>query len=111
MDREWLKKLKAGDKVILCKSRRFDTVETVAEVEKVTPKGFVKVDGNLYSPDTGTERGGDNYLKEATEDKVKRIEQYEFVQKVFKRLEGLKKLSYKKAVELNDLLDKWEESK
>lgn len=64
--------VKAGDKVIIndCK---------IAVVEKVTPKGFIKVNGNLYYP-SGQERTSCSsfsyhrkYISEYTEEKAKAI--------------------------------------
>lgn len=64
--------VKAGDKVIINNS-------TIAVVEKVTPKGFIKVNGNLYYP-SGVERtsaSSFNYhrkhISEYTEEKAKAI--------------------------------------
>ena len=57
-NKEWLSSLKAGDKVVVCTWRWTNTRYIEATVEKVTPKGFIKVDGTLYYPKNGYARGG-----------------------------------------------------
>lgn len=47
---EWLKQLKVGDSVIVVCTGGYKRVATVSAI---TPKGFIKVQGNLYSPISG----------------------------------------------------------
>lgn len=53
----WIEKLKPGDKVILYKWGYGSNAYYLTEVEKITPKGYVKVDGYLFCND-GSCRGG-----------------------------------------------------
>ncbi len=65
--KEWIKTLKPGDEVI-CKTWRRAFHSAVTKVEKITPAGFVKVDGNLYEPKTGKRRGGGGEIIKATKE-------------------------------------------
>lgn len=74
--------VKAGDKVIINNS-------TIAVVEKVTPKRFIKVNGNLYYP-SGQERTSASsfsyhrkYISEYTEEKAKAIAERKTREKIY----------------------------
>ena len=51
-----LKDLKVGDRVLV--SGRYNG-GIIAPIEKITPKGSIRVRGTLFNSDTGYEKGGD----------------------------------------------------
>ncbi len=55
--KEWLKQLKPGDEVVYSYNRGFGSSENIRKVDKITPKGFIKVGDVLFYPDTGYSRG------------------------------------------------------
>lgn len=56
MDNEWIKELKAGDKVIVSHTLRYGAGISESIVQKVT-KNFLIVDGNKFNRTTGTSEG------------------------------------------------------
>ena len=53
-----LSNLKVGDEVII--SQRFNN-DRVVKIEKITPKGFIKIGNYLFYPN-GKERGGNRCI-------------------------------------------------
>lgn len=106
---EWLKKLKAGDEVVVCGRYHY----TRQLVEKITPKGFIKVNGVLYNPDSGNARGGDVYWAQSLLDinaprtQEHLIEQHKkgFVARTRKEVaEFCNQMTYGQAVKLKDFI-------
>ena len=67
-DKEWVKGLKVGDKVVVGSTYR----KSITAVTKITPKGFINTDsGHQFNAD-GSQRGGDtwhrSYLQPLTDD-------------------------------------------
>lgn len=77
------------------------------KVEKITPKGFIKVNGALYTKD-GYERGGDSWsfttISPASPDEIEEYNKERFIRDVLKELRSVKKLSYAQAVAVNSIL-------
>lgn len=99
--------LKPGDKVFV--SGRFG--RSLHTVEKITPKGFIKVNGSLYNQN-GYERGGDPWsftsIHPASEEEIIAYNKERFVVGVMKKLKEIKSLDYEKAVLIHDILFKTE---
>lgn len=58
MNENWLNNLKRGDRVIVRQHTMIgDTTYNRKFVEGITPKGFIKVSGFLFDPETGRARG------------------------------------------------------
>lgn len=101
--------VKKGDKVFVCS--RYRTV--VREVEDITPKGFIKVMGILFNPQTGRERTGDTYnfrmIRPATPEELERLK---FIQKVCKLMKDdnytINHMTYDKAVRILNILEEKE---
>lgn len=97
--------VKAGDKVIY--TSRFGG-DKVTVVEKITPKGFIKVNGILFTKD-GVERGGDMWnrsrIKQATPELIQQVEQINFRKYVLNKLHSLQNIEYGQAVEINKILE------
>lgn len=107
---DWLKLLKAGDKVILHKHGFSYELYEDCTVSKITPKGFIKVDVFLFEPQNGFCRGnyGVNILDPSDEDTIKRIKRYklnEFIKNVIYKMKNVSSLSYEKAVAINEILE------
>lgn len=81
------------------------------KVEKITPKGFIKVNGSLYTKD-GYERGGDSWsitnISPASPDAIKEYNNKIFIREVMNKLRTVKKLSYEQAVDVNRILFEYE---
>ena len=94
-----------GDKVII--SSRFGG-EKIGTVEKITSKGFIKVNNILFT-DWGRERGGDtwscSYIKQATPELIQQVEQTNFRKYVLNKLHSLQDIEYGQAVEINKILE------
>lgn len=79
------------------------------KIEKITPKGFIRVGETLYTKD-GHERGGDTWSKTsislATPDEVEKYKKEVYVHKVVEKLGKLtsKDIDYETGVSLNNLL-------
>ena len=95
--------LKAGDNVFVWYSGscRLDVVE------KVTPKGFIKVSGTLFTKD-GLARGSSGWyhtsIEPATEEKIKEYNQRRFIHATIKKMREVAKISYNQAVQINNIL-------
>ena len=98
-----LSNVKVGDKVIL--SSRFND-DRIATVEKITPKGFIKIGNSLFYQD-GRERSSGWYtshIKLATEKEIEEIERKTFCKKVLRELHDLKEITYDQAVKVMEIL-------
>ena len=97
--------VKVGDKVIYTNSMGVDKVATV---EKITSKGFIKVNGILFT-DCGSERGGDVWhrscIRQATPELIQQLEQITFRKYVLNKLHSLQNIEYGQAVEINKILE------
>ena len=105
-DTTFLKKLKAGDKVIYCtwgNFRRYE--EYVATVEKITPSGFIKVHGILFN--TNGEPRGDwrCRLKQATPEKIKEIQETKYILETLNIMHSCEALTYEQAKAIRAALD------
>lgn len=102
-----LKDLKAGDLVILTYKKWTSKREYVAKIERITPKGFIKVNGMLFYSD-GRPRGDHTYrIESATDEKIESIRQEEFIIKILKKIQRIEDLTYEQAAEIHNLLKKW----
>lgn len=101
---EWLKNLKAGDKVFV----HWRMGRMLRIVEKITPKGYIKVGGSLYNTD-GSERNSDVwskcYLSEATPEKIKSFEETLTIKKAIKLMTATKEITLEQANKIIELLE------
>ena len=84
----------------------------VAIVDKVTPKGFIKVNGELYYDD-GRKRGGSclweiNFIKKYTEEEGRKIREDMFIRSIRDKLRNIDKLTYEQAVAINKIFENGE---
>lgn len=107
-DTEWIKNLKQGDKVIVSNYSGWGPSIYYEEVvERITPKGMIRVAGYLYRED-GNRRGGgaclenpkDEEVKEILEDQRKRI----FSLKVLKTMRSMNEITYETAKKIGEIL-------
>lgn len=101
--------LKAGDKVFVWYSGscRLDFVE------KVTPKGFIKVSGTLFTKD-GFERGSSVWyrtsIEPATEEMIAEYNKEKFIRATIKQMHETLEISYDQALKISKILNKQEET-
>lgn len=98
--------LKAGDKVLLYNQYR----RKITTVEKITPKGFIKVDGILFNSN-GAERGGSIYgsyhIEPVTDEREQELRREFFVNNTKKRLKefDFNNITYEQACKIALLLN------
>ena len=101
---EWIKNLKVGDKVFVC-WRMGSSLKTV---EKITPKGYIKVGGSLYNTD-GSERNSDVWsrcsLSEATPEAIKLFGEQLTIKRAMKLMQETKELTLEQANKIIELLE------
>ena len=96
--------LKVGDKVIVM-SRCGKSINTV---ERITPKGAIRVGGTLYHQD-GYQKGGDSWnitsIKKATEEDIREIKEKTYIAKTLRAMHECRELTYENAVEIMKILE------
>ena len=101
--------LKAGDKVFVWHSGscRLDFVENV------TPKGFIKVSGTLFTKD-GFARGSSVWyrtsIEPATEEMIAEYNKEKFIRATIKQMRETLEISYDQALKIRKILNKQEET-
>lgn len=95
--------LKVGDFVFV--NGRFR--RSLHQVEKITPKGFIKVNGSLYTK-RGWVRGGDSFafatIQPASAEEIEQFRKEKLVADVIEKMHSVTELSYEKAVAINGIL-------
>ena len=94
--------LKVGDNVFVNSAYGL----ALCKVEKITPKGFVKVAGKLYTKD-GVMRGGEwnwSTIRPASDEEIAEFRKKKFVADVVKKLRSVSNLQYEQAVAINRIL-------
>jgi len=100
---------KVGDKVLLYNQY----LRRITTVEKITPKGFIKVDGVLFNSN-GTERGGDIYgsyrIEPITDEREQELRREFFVSSTKKKLKefNFNNITYEQACKIALLLNELE---
>ena len=79
------------------------------QVEKITPKGFIKVDGVFYRKD-GSQRGSQDpwyhtWISPASDEEIEQFQKDRFVAAVVRRLNSISNLRYEQAVAINRILE------
>ncbi len=101
---EWIKNLKVGDKVFVC----WRMGRSLKTVEKITPKGYIKVGGSLYNAD-GSERNSDIwsrcYLSEATPEAIRLFTEQATIKRAIKLMQETKEITLEQASKIIDLLE------
>lgn len=101
-----LRDLKVGDKVIV--HERF-CADSIGIIEKITPKGFIKVGNVLYNPDNGEKRSSNIWafgsISVATSEQIEIIQKNEFCRKILRKLNRLTSIDYDKALEINKIME------
>ncbi len=106
MNNDWIKSLKAGDKVIVC-YRGIYSYDTVKTVDKVTPTGRIKVGCDYYNPNGWPRNHGGTHLEEATAEALEAVWQREVIHKAVSRAYAIRAdgITYDQAVKLLEVLD------
>ena len=101
MNDNWLKELKAGDKVFVC-SNGGRSLETV---QRITPTGRVVVNNTQYTNGSNTSNMWNILrLEEATEEKIQKYKNACFVRRVFEAMRVKKCMTYSQAKQINEIL-------
>ena len=84
------------------------THKAVKTVDKITPKGFIKVDGVLYNPN-GSERTSDmwntTHIEPATDEAIEEFKKEIFVTNITKKLKEINTLTYEQAEKINEIFN------
>lgn len=96
--------LKVGDNVVVMSHWGI----SIRKVEKITPKGAIRVDGTLYN-EFGSQKGGDSWsrslIKKATEEDIREIKKANYIKKTLRAMHECKGLTYEHAVEIMKILE------
>lgn len=109
MSKEWLSKLKEGDRVVVYSWGWANSSYEESVVEKITPKGFIKVNGSLFNPNDGYRRGESGAcLYDPNEDdvmeRVKKYQEDSFIRKILVDMWETRKITYEQAIEIDRIL-------
>jgi hypothetical protein len=101
---EWIEKLKVGDLVFVsCRLGK-----SLEKVEKITPKGYIKVGATLFNKD-GSERGGDiwnkYHISEATPERVKMFQERKTINRALQIMRSKSEITLEQAHKIIELLD------
>ena len=101
---EWIENLKVGDFVFVC----CRLGQSLKKVEKITPKGYIKVGNSLFNKH-GSERGGDvwnkRFISEATPEKIKSFQERLIINKAIKIMRAKSEITLEQAYKIIELLD------
>lgn len=109
---DWLKRLKVGDEVIY-HAWGLGSHYALAKVERITPTGFIRVNGTLFKPDTGYAINCGACIRDPNEDKaMEALKEYNkavFVSKTMRRIRNtnMSNVTYEQAVEIVKIMG-WE---
>lgn len=101
-----LKNIQVGDMVFVY----YQSCKCIKPVQKITPSGLIKVDGNLFNPN-GFIRGGGvyctTYIEIATPEKIEEFRQQIYIKKVLANLKKLKleDITFEQAERISHILD------
>ena len=101
-----LENIQVGDMVFVY----YHSHTCIKPVQKITPSGLIKVDGNLFKPN-GRIRGGDlyctTYIEIATPEKIEEFKQRTYIKKVLANLRELKfeDITFEQAERINQIFN------
>ena len=104
-----LKDVKVGDKVILRTGGWFPS-ESVEVVEKITPKGYIKVSGQLYmvndEGESASAKGSSSaWLYPWTEEYERKIKEKRYINQVKRKMNDYNgKLTFEQAKQISEIL-------
>lgn len=101
---EWIESLKVGDFVFVgCRLGK-----SLKKVEKITPKGYIKIGSTLFNKD-GSERGGDiwnkHFISEATPEKIKSFQEKQIIKRAIQIMRSKSEINLEQAHKIIKLLD------
>jgi hypothetical protein len=102
--KNWIENLKVGDYVFV----RCRLGQSLEKVEKITPKGYIKVRTTLFNKD-GSERGGDvwnkYFISEATPERIKVFQEKQIINKAISIMRSKTEITLEQANKIIELLD------
>lgn len=109
MNNKWLSELKEGDKVVV-NSWCFSYNSYMEEVvQKITPKGFIKVNDILFNPDSGYSRSSGSRLLNPndndTKEKLENCKKSIFIRSVLNKIWSIRDLTYEQAIKIYEILN------
>ena len=109
---KWLENIKPGDAVVVWTYGMYSRSYVKSFVEKITPKGYIKVSGCLYLKDGNVRGSGSTMLLNPEDQDVKRrLEDYE-KERLIMRVMGMvqRGISYEEAKKIMEILKERGES-
>lgn len=108
MNNKWLSELKEGDKVVINSwNYTYNSYEEEV-VQKITPKGFIKVNDILFNPNSGYSRSsGSRLLNPNDNDTKEKLENYKksrLIRSVLNKMCNVRDLTFEQAVKINEIL-------
>lgn len=105
---KWLSELKEGDKVVVTRWGMIHNSYSEGTVQKITPKGFIKVNDILFKPNNGVSRSGEFGLLPNDDNNKEKLELYKkssFIRSVLKKMCNVGDLTFEQAVKINEILN------
>jgi hypothetical protein len=103
--KDWLRELKTGDVVAIYEWNMFNPFYKITNIEKITPTGFIKANGRLFSPESGKERGGYYCeLKQATPELLQELRESNVIAECMKTMRNTRTVTYQQAVAIMEIL-------
>lgn len=108
-DREWLKNLKVDDVVIVRYSYLRNVSYRKHKIDKITPKGYLKIGETLFNPETGYSRGEGCYLllnpeNEDNKAEFKKYSEQKYIRNVMRRMYVTESLTLEQAKKIDEIL-------
>lgn len=109
MNNKWLSELKEGDKVVINSWSYTYNSYTEEVVQKITPKGFIKVNDILFDPNSGYSRSGRSCLLNPndndTKEKLENYKKSRFIISVLKKMCNVRDLTFEQAIKIYEILN------
>lgn len=105
---DFLKTLKAGDRVIRHSWSWMNNSYFETTVKRVTPKGFFNVDGFLFYPDGRCRSGGQQLLDPNDPENRKALSRYrkeQTIRDAIRKMQNCRNLQYEQAVQILKILE------
>lgn len=112
-NKDWIKNLKVGDKVFVREYSWAYSSWSKAKVEKITPKGFIRVKGVLYKPEDGFSRGEGSricdYNDETNKKQFRKFQEENFTKRIISEFRTIsyRDITYVQAMEIAKIMG-WE---
>jgi len=103
-EKEWIKNLKVGDEVIVV-SRGCGGTERISKIDRITPKGFLSIGGDLFKLNGNLRGQSWKWLREPTKENKLKIQQRGTIRKCFQTMDKVVDVTYEQAVKILEILE------